>query len=100
MGGEKEEVMYLKKSIGRHEFSNNRLIQILFSSIAMYIIVNSYEHRTEFDACYEHGVENVLHESSEFLKAAKEKGSDAETAYRLERELRVNIACNPKNVNN
>lgn len=93
MGGEKEEVMYLKKSIGRHEFSNNRLIQILFASIAMYIIVNSYEHRTEFDACYDHGVENVLNESSEFVKAAKEKGSDAETAFRLKQELMVLNAC-------
>ena len=93
MGGEKEEVMYLKKSIGRHEFSNNRLIQILFASIAMYIIVNSYEYRTQYDACYDHGVENLLHKSQEGLKAAKAKGSDAATAYRLKAELIVINWC-------
>jgi hypothetical protein len=94
--GDEEEVMYLKKTISWREVSNNKFIQILIVFIAMYITVNSYQHRTEFDACYENGIENLLHESQQSLKIAKNKGSDAETSYRLKVRLDILVACTPK----
>jgi hypothetical protein len=96
MGDEEEKVMYLKKTISWREVSNNQFIQILIVVIAMYITVNSYQHRTEFDACYENGTENLLHESQQSLKIAKDKGSDAETSYRLKVRLNILNACTPK----
>jgi len=96
MSSNNEKITYLKKSIAWHEVSNNRFIQILVVVSAIYITVKSYEHRTEFDACYEHAVDFRLHESQQGLQTAKNEGSDAEISYRLKMRRTALTACTQK----
>jgi hypothetical protein len=96
MSIEQEKVMYLRKSADLHEISNNRLIQILIAIVGIYSIVNSYQHRTEFDACYELAVLNTLDESSTSLKSARAKGVEAVKQFELTKRLQALDGCAQK----